>query len=292
MFSLCYSFWSRSSTLSAILSGCRYFLAFSFLEEIRNMTLIKHLIKLISLYGFENIFKSWSIIDIVRIIRNSLLIMINGYSFLLPLLIVVIFINWIRNKNWPEIIFFFSFFIPFFLTGRFWYGGLYGRYGSFIAYGLALMIALIPNRIIYYLMIISIIIAFIPTFIAYQKSPIPLIQKKLISQIDFTNKDLIILSDYQRPQLTYPNGLYINGNDEETKTVEKKILMTLKNNRKVFISQQAITFPYWQYDGQQIHIISKKNTGKSVLNQFLHNKKLIKVAVEEKYPFFSIYQIR
>lgn len=249
------------------------------------------LIELILKYGFGNLFTNWSLIDIARIIKNSFLIIINGYSLLVPLILIIFIVYWIKNKKWPEIVFFLSFFIPFFLTAKFWYGGLYGRYGNFIAYGFALMIALIPNRTIYWLTIISIIVAFIPTFFAYQQKPIPLIQQQLIKKINISNNDLLILSDYQRPQLTYPNGLYLNGNSQETVLIENKIIAALKNGRNVYITQQAINFPYQQYDGQQIHIVSKGDKNKAVLKKFLTTKKLKKIIEDNHYPFLSVYQI-
>jgi len=204
---------------------------------------------------------------------------------------MIFFIYLVKNKKWPEVVFYLTFLIPFFLTTKFWYGGLFGRYGSFVAYGLALMIGLIPNKIIYWLMILSIVISFVPTFIVYQQKPIPLVEQQLIKRAKLTNNDLIILSDYQRPQLPYENALYINGDKNELLIIEKKINLTLKNNRRVLITQQAITFPYWQYDGQQIHIISRGNKNKAVLKKYLQDKKLKKVVEDKYYPFLSIYQI-
>ena len=242
-------------------------------------------------YGSSNLFTDWSLTDIGRFVRNGLLIIIYGYSFLLPFVTAGLFIIWIKKINRKLMILFLSFLIPFFLTAKFWYGGLYGRYSSLIAYGFALMIALIPNRIIYWLIILSICLTFIPTFIAFQKKPIPVVQKEMLKQLKISENDLIILSDYQRPQLSFKNTFYINGNADLTKTVENKILSTLKNNQKVFISRQAVTFPYWQYDGQQIHIVSKGNINKAVLKKFLADKNLTKVAELKNYPLLSIYQL-
>jgi hypothetical protein len=88
--------------------------------------------------------------------------------------------------------FFLSFFIPFFLTAKFWYGGLYGRYSSFIAYGLAFFIALIPNKKFYWLVIFSVLLVFLPCLAAYQQIPYPQIQKQIISQAKLTKDDLLI----------------------------------------------------------------------------------------------------
>jgi len=256
------------------------------------MTLINQLIEVVSKYGRSNLFTNWSLIDIARIIRNSFLIIINGYSLLVPLILIIFIVYWIKNKKWPEIVFFLSFFIPFFLTAKFWYGGLYGRYSSFVGYGLALLIALISNKKLYWLTILTILLVFIPCLIAYQQIPYPQAQRQIIKQTGFSKNNLLILSDYQRPHLTYKNALYINGDKNEQKIIEDKINQALKNKQRILISEQAITFPYWQYDGQQIHIISKGDIDKAVMKKFLQNKKLIKVASDKNCPLLSVYQIK
>ena len=53
-----------------------------------------------------------------------------------------------------------------------------------------------------------------------------------------------------------------------------------------------MTFPYWQYDGQQIHIISKGDKEKAQLKQFLNTKIVLLAAQNKKYPLLSIYQIK
>lgn len=241
-------------------------------------------------YAGTNLLNNWSVIDIVRMFRNSFLILINGYSPLIPLIIILFFIYYVKNKKWPEMIFFLSFFVPFLLTAKFWYGGLYGRYSSFVGYGLALIIALISNKKTYWLIIISILIIFIPTLIAYQQIPYPQIQKQLINKTGFSKNDLLILSDYQRPQLSYPNALYINGDKNEQKIVEERINQALKNKQRVLISEQAITFPYWQYDGQQIHIISKGDKNKAMMKEFLNSKPLTLISKNKDFPLLNIYQ--
>ena len=156
-----------------------------------------------------------------------------------------------------------------------------------------------PWRRIYGVLIFILFLTFLPTFITYQKTPIPKIQAGLIEEIKLKNEDLLILSDYQRPQLSYENAFYceatsfayLGGDQEQQKIIEKKIEEKLKANGKVFISQQAVNFPYWQYDGQQIHIISKGNKNKAQLKEFLEDKKLEVVVENKNYPLLTIYQM-
>ncbi len=255
------------------------------------MNTVNRIFQLVIDYGISNLFYHWSIAEFLRMIRNSVLIIINGYSWILPALILVSLINLIQKKKLSLLILVVCCLVPFFLTTKFWYGGLYGRYSAFIGYCFAIMIALIPNRIYYWLTIISIIVLFIPTVIAYHHQPVPLIQRQIINKAAISRKDLIILSDYQRPQLTYPNGIYINGNTDNLKIIKQKINQSLKNKQKVFITQQAVTFPYWQYDGQQIHIISKGDKNKALLRKFLDTKNLKIIIRDPNYPLLTIYQI-
>jgi len=231
------------------------------------------------LLGEGGVLFSWALLDVLRVLRNDFLILFHGYSIAAIL-----------------------------GGGKFWYGGLYGRWSALVAYPLALLLALLPWRKVYFErsekegsnerselgsywgLITILVISFLPTFLAYQKPPIPEIQAELVNQISITREDLLILSDYQRPQLPYGNALYIVGANQ--KMVEEEIEKTLKENRQVFISQQAITFPYWQYDGQEIHIISKGNKEKAHLKKFLEDKELELIMENESYLLLSIYQIK
>ena len=90
---------------------------------------------------------------------------------------------------------------------------------------------------------------------------------------------------------SYSNVVYLGGDKEQQKIIEEKIVEKLKANNKVFISQQAVNFPYWQYDGQQIHIISKGDKNRAQLKEFLKDKKLEVVVENKNYPLLTIYQM-
>jgi len=242
------------------------------------------------LLGEGSVIFSWTLFDVLRVLRNDFLILFHGYSIAAILGGIIAFVWLIKKKKYKLIIFISLFMACFAITGKFWYGGLYGRWSALVAYPLALLLALLPWRKIYWGLIVILIFSFLPTFFAYQKTPIPKIQASLLHQSGITNEDLLILSDYQRPQLPYDNALYIVGANQ--KMVEEQIEETLTENRRVFISQQAITFPYWQYDGQQIHIISRGNSEKAHLKKFLEDKELELILEDENYPLLSIYQIK
>ena len=243
-------------------------------------------------YGGGGILTGWGFLNILRMLRNDILVLFHGYSLSAILVLIISVAYLVKKKNWPVLIFFLSFFLPFLLTGKFWYGGLFGRYSVLIAYPLALLLALMPWRRIYGFLIIILFLSFLPTFVVYQQKPIPQIQSSLIDKINLKENDILILSDYQRPQLDYRNALYLNGDEKMQKAIEENIDKKLLQGDRVFISQQAIDFPYWQYDGQQIHIISKGNKSKAQLKEFLKDKEKELVAEDKEYPLLTIYQVR
>lgn len=268
-----------------------FFSLFLILKLTRTIEPLERLKTIFLGFGVNDLSTGLNLIGLLRILRNNFYVFFYGYSLAAFLgLIAGVFYLW-QKRKWPLLVFLLSFFLPFLITGKFWYFGPVGRLAVLIGYPLALFLALIPWRKIYWLLIIIIFLNFVPTFWVYQKTPIPKIQASLIEKIGLKDKDLLILSDYQRPQLDFYPALYIHGNDEIEKTVEKKITENLLAGNRVFVSQQAIDFPYWQYDGQQIHIISKGDKNKAQLKDFLQDKKLNLVVEENNYPLLKIYQL-
>jgi len=294
-------FWSLAMVITSFLLAIGGLYKLLLLSQIINPML--RLKTLLFSYGGGGILSGWSFLNILRMLRNDILILFHGYSLSAILVLIISVAYLVKKKNWPVLIFFLSFFLPFLLTGKFWYGGLFGRYSVLIAYPLALLLALMPWRKIYGIMILILFLSFLPTFIAYQKTPIPQIEASLIDEIDLQKEDLLILSDYQRPQLaylknkvlpkagSYDNALYVNGDRKAQGVIEEKMGEKLSGNGRVFISQQTIDFPYWQYDGQQIHIISKGDKNKAQLKEFLKDKDLKIMAEDKNYPLLTIYQI-
>ncbi len=282
-------FWSLAIVITSFLLAIGGLYRVLLLSEIINP--MARLKTLLFGYGGGGILSGWSFLNIIRILRNDILILFHGYSLSAILVLIISVADLVKKKNWPVLIFFLSFFLPFLLTGKFWYGGLFGRYSGLIAYPLALLLAIMPWRRIYGVLIFILFLSFMPTFVAYQQKPIPQIQASLIEKIGLKENDILVLSDYQRPQLAYDNALYLNGDEQTQKIIEEKINLKLMGKDRVFISQQAIDFPYWQYDGQQIHIISRGNKDKAQLKEFLKDKKLGLIDEDKKYQPLSIYQL-
>ena len=275
--------------LSLILSFVCLFLLLLLTKTIEPISRLK-----IIFFGFgtTGIFSGWGLIDILRMLRNNLYVLFYGYSIAAILGLIFASFYLFQKRSWPLLIFLLSFFIPFLITGKFWHFGPFGRLAALMAYPLALFLALMPWRRIYGILIFILFLSFLPTFVVYQKTPMPQIEATLINQINLKENDILILSDYQRPQLDYRNAFYLNGDEKMQKVIEENINKKLSQGDKVFISQQAIDFPYWQYDGQQIHIISKGSKNKAQLKEFLKDKGLTLVAEEKNYPLLNLYQLQ
>jgi hypothetical protein len=245
-------------------------------------------------YGGKGIFSGWSLLELLRTLRNSFLILFYGYSPFSVLVIIFLAILLLKAKNYKGLLLMCLSLIPFFVSARFWYGGLFGRYSSLVAYPLALFFALIANKKLYFLAICGLVVFFIPTFLVYQQKPIAEVEASLLEEIEFKENDLLVLSDYQRPQLEdrFKKALFLTGDSINQTEIKAEIREKLDEKKRVFISFQAVKFPYLQYDGQQIHIISKGEAGKPVLKDFLLNKKLIPASIDPKYPYLSLYQLK
>ncbi|MFH1289174.1 MAG: glycosyltransferase family 39 protein [Patescibacteria group bacterium] len=252
-----------------------------------------HLKNLFLGYGGKGIFSNLSILDILRIARNDFFILLYGYSLAAIFVVFYFVFSYLKQKDYKGMLILFLFFLPFLVSGKFWYGGLFGRYSTLIAYPLSLFLALIPKKKIYFLLMCVLIAFYIPVFWAYQQKPIPEIQAVLIDKIGLEKNDLLILSDYQRPQLEdrYEMAVFLNGDEIKKQDIENLIQKKLNKGENVFISSQAVNFPFYQYDGQQIHIISKGNASKAILADFLVDKKLSLMEMDLKYPQLSLYKL-
>ncbi len=242
-------------------------------------------------FGGGGIFADWSLATVARVFRNSLFIIYYGYSPA-ALLASILFVGYAYHRKLYKVLWFFLvFFLPFFLSSKFWIGGLFGRYGALVAYPLALAMALLPWKKLYWISLAIVFGWWVTTVSVYKQPPVTTLQAQLLKQVISTPNDLVLLSEYQRPQLPYPNALYVNGSREDTDKIVAVVEVALRENRRVFITQQAMTFPYWQYDGQQLHIISKGSSTKASLYQYISQKQLKLVTGMPEYPLLNIYLI-
>lgn len=275
-----------------IFSGLLAIFILAILMQISGINYQERLTTLFLGYGGGAVVQKWGMAPLLRSLRNIFLITVFGYSPVVFIPLLFVLFSFFKKRQWSRLVFIFIFLLLFLITGKFWYGGFYGRYSVMISYLYALVFGLFyRKKILYWLLIICLLVNFIFTFLAYRKKPIPLIQAELIQKAQINNNDLLIMSDYQRPQLPYPNAVFINGDQLIQKKIEDKITGYLQLGRRVFITQQAITFPYYQYDGQLLHIISFGDRNKAVIKNYLKNKKLKLVVEDKDYTLLNVYEV-
>lgn len=232
-----------------------------------------------------------SLMGVLRAVRDSAVVVWYGYNPLLFLIMPGILMLLIKKRQWVGVGFIGFGLLGFFANMSIWHAGLYGRIGGLVAYSFALSIAFIPKKILYVITAGSFAVLLAITAFHYMQIPIPLMQEKVLAQIALQKSDLLVLSDNQRPQLEeyYPHAVYIGS--ATVQKVQEKIQQAFLSHQAVYISQEARTAPYFQYDGQEIHILSKGDVSKAYLYPLLKKRRFVYEAGIAQYPLLTIYQV-
>lgn len=227
----------------------------------------------------------------LRTARNAIYVLTLGYAPLAIILCLYFYYQGFKQKRYKLIIFVTSWFVCYLFSLSIWHASLFGRLGALITYPMALIFGVTRNKYVYGTLLATTVIVFIITLIAYRQIPIPARQYNLLTTANISSSDMLVVSDYQRPQLEqyYSNLQTISGGTYQT--VQIKITAALKENKRIYITQQALTYPYWQYDGQTIHILSKGNSDKAHLTEYLKDKKLKIEAYDSDYPLLTVYRL-
>ncbi|NTU47177.1 hypothetical protein HGA88_06130 [Candidatus Roizmanbacteria bacterium] len=232
---------------------------------------------------------------LLRMIRNGIYILSIGYTPIVSGVILFAVYRLIEEKKLLLLSGLIVCFCCFFTSISFWHGGLVGRLGGLIGYCLALLMALFLSKKWYAIVLLTVIAAFCYTIFLFRFTPpLPIVQKQIVSEIPINKNDIVVISDYQRPQLegAFPSRMLAVGS-ATYKDVMQEIDRTLgQEQNHVYITNQAATFPYWQYDGQMLHILSFGNYKKAHLHDFLLHKKLVRIASNPNFPFLEVYEIQ
>ncbi|MEI8067407.1 MAG: hypothetical protein WCG91_00450 [Candidatus Shapirobacteria bacterium] len=229
-------------------------------------------------------------IGFLRGLRNIIYVLFYGYGVLAPLVFLIAIIKTVFIKNWRNTIILSIGFICLIVSNYFWHGGMYGRLAGVVALFLAILIAFIKTKWIYILVCISTAFSLLVTFIVYHQEPIPIKQLNIIKQVINSDNDFIVISDYQRPQLEINNKIVVGSATYQQ--AQTQIKQAIDSNQHVYITSQAITFPYEQYDGQTKHILSNGPIQKSHLYSFLSAYSLHKVIEDSNYPLLNLYEVK
>lgn len=196
----------------------------------------------------------------VRTVRNSLVVYFNYLTVPLGGILAALALKeFTKPKNR---IFIASWLISFFLLNSIWHTGMFGRLSLLLTLPPLYLLAKLKSRVLLAGLLIFLLIysAKIVFPYHYQKTPY-LLEKEYVESINKADNPLLVISNYEEPYLGGKfDCLVLNSPKTETIWAKEQIDKALSENRKVLFTSQAISAPYYQYDGMQYHILSKRKS--------------------------------
>ena len=208
-----------------------------------------------------------------------------NYTWVSALLVVGFGISWAREGAWKKLIIMGGIVCIYVISLLPWHSGPYGRLGIFMVYPLAYLYARLPRWIV-----ITLIILTLPSWFrvvrAYQETPLPIRQQEMVEESWCRDKQLVF-SEIQRPQLSiiYSSAWYAGPSNWE------EVAGKIKEGENICISQQALDYPYFQFEGQLPYPLSGKEGSKGFLLTALQSEKLELEKTDLKHPGLTIYRI-
>jgi len=211
-----------------------------------------------------------------RAVRNSLVVYF--YYLTVPLGIILLILaltEFRRNKKMRVVMVFWL--GEFLYLNSVWHLGMYGRISLILT--VCPVFLLLKTRDIWLKLIIVFLVfssAHLVIPYRFRKTPYVLEKEYFYS---LTEKPSIIISSYEEPYLKeiLIDFRVLNSprtDQEEIKTWIKKAQL---EKGTVFITQQAVTTPYWQYDGMNFHLLSKRKKYSQTAGQQLMENLELKV---------------
>jgi len=223
-----------------------------------------------------------------RMVRNALVIYFNYLTVPLGLfLLILALISWQKN------ILTYFFWSACFLTVSFsWHLGMYGRLAIFLIIPLLFLLLKVKNKYLFLIWLWLLIFSarlVIPYH--FQKTPYVL-EKEYFEEACKNLNPLLVISNYEQPYLSQNfEAVVLNIPDEDLKKDQEKIDQALAGNRLVLFTSQAVTTPYWQYDGMNYHILSERKNFPQTKGQVLFRLYQSKVFKEWLEINLRIYQL-
>lgn len=226
-------------------------------------------------------------VGILRAIYHAGHAFVANYTWVSVLVVAYCGVNWAYKKRWSELGLMMGIGLVYVISLLPWHSGPYGRLGVLVVFPLAWLYTRLPKAI-GILALLLIIPSWSSVWGAYQTTPLPILQQRLLSESSCDNKQLI-LSEIQRPQLSavYPTAWYVGSANWEE--VAAGIAIVLEEGEQICISRQAIDFPYRQYEGQLPYPLSGREESKGFLSLGLEKEKLEVVGEDAEHPELTIY---
>lgn len=188
----------------------------------------------------------------VRGARNSFLVFFEYLT--VPVGIVLICLIK-RTKKY-----FFSWIACFLLLNTIWHAGMFGRTGLFLILAPVFLLVKIKRELILKVILVFLIIFSGFKVLPYHFEKIPFVLEKEYLENNFTKQNpLVVVGAYEEPYFKDSFDLLIlNSPKTNLNEIKKKINSSLGEKRMVLMTSQAVSVPYWQYDGMNFHILSKR----------------------------------
>ena len=203
----------------------------------------------------------------VRGIRNSLVVYFNYLTVPLGIMLGVLgMLGVLRDKRYriPVI----SWLVCFFFLNTIWHAGMFGRLSLLLTVVPIFLLAKVSNKLLLLLFIyIAVSSGFKVMPYAFQKVP-NILEKEYIEKQkeDF----LLIISNYEEPYLRGNfEVLVLNSPTTDLEKIKGKLEESIKESRIVLMTSQALTTPYFQYDGMNYQLLSKKRIHATTQGQML-----------------------
>lgn len=228
-------------------------------------------------------------VSVLRAIYHAGVAFVVNYTWVSALVVVGSGGYWVYKRSWRELGILIGVGAIYVVSMLPWHSGPYGRLGIMVVYLLAWLYTRLPKTV-GVLALLLVIPNWWSVWSAYQTTPLPILEQRLLNQAGCENKQ-VILSEIQRPQLAnnYPAAWYVGPNNWEE--VGRKIETKKEEGGGWCISQQALDFPYRQFEGQLPYPLSGSKKKEGFLSLAISNEKLEVVSKEDKHPELTIYTI-
>ncbi len=140
-----------------------------------------------------------------------------------------------------------------------WHLGMYGRIALILT--VCPVFLLLKTREIWLrLIVVFLIFSSAYLVIPYRLRKTPYVLEKEYLEDNFTKQNpLVVVGAYEEPYFKDSFDLLVlNSPKTNLNEIKKKINSSLGGKRTVLMTSQAVLGPYWQYDGMNFHILSKR----------------------------------
>jgi len=210
---------------------------------------------------------------------------VTNYTWVSAFLVVGFGISWLRKREWKKLLIMVGIGFIYTISLLPWHSGPYGRLGIFVVYPLAYLYSRLPKWIIVFV-IVLVLPSWFKVVRAYKETPLPILQQELVDTSKCSDKQLVF-SEIQRPQLSpiYPSAWYAGPANW------KEVVVKIRESENICISQQAMDYPYRQYEGQLPYPLSGREGSKGFISTALQDEQVEVVGVDDKHPELTIYRL-